>query len=271
MKLSSKLTVAIATAAVAAVVFPIAANAGPSTGSTAATVSIKFNDCNCSPTSGGFSITPGGTATGNGNGVKELSAAVATGETKAEATSMSNHSGTSARAEGYSKPVSFMYVSTSDTKNTIDTTNYSYNSTSQENKAKQSASTKRLSDYETYNTANATNGNATNGTKGDGTTRNITANSASGTASDGSGDSSTSSKMKDSSSYSTSSNNSSGNDNGTSGSSTDKAKSKSSNSQNGLTTAEVDNTSNTLNTTNKSTTYDYTGSSAGLSYIPMIK
>jgi hypothetical protein len=264
MNFSSKLTLAIATATV---ICPIAANAAPITGSTAATVSIKFQERGGAGT---YSIVPGGTATGNGTGVKELSAAVATGETKAEASSVSNYGGTSANATGFSHPVTFTYINTSDVSNSKVTSDYSYNSTSQKNKAEQSADSEKSSKSETANAANATAGNATNGTKGKGTSNNDTANSASGITSNGSGDSSTSSSSKNSSSYSTSSNNSSGNGASTENHSTDNAKSKSSNSQDGLTTGQVDNKSNVLNTTKTGTTYNYTGSSVGLSYIPMI-
>jgi hypothetical protein len=267
MKLSSKLTFAIAAASV---ICPIVANASPITGSTAATVSIKFNECKCGPTSGNYSITPGGNATGSGSGVKELSAAVATGETKAEATSQSGYSGTSASATGFSKPVKFTYVNTSDVSSSVETRNYSYNTTSQKNKAQQSAESKKKSESESYTAANATAGTATNGTKGKGTSSNYTENSASGTGSEGSGNSNTSSGKKGSS-YSTSTNTSSGNEKNTENSSLETAKSQSSNSQNGSTTAKVDNKSDTLNTTNKVTTYEYTGSSAGLANIPIIK
>ncbi len=269
MKLSSKLTLAIAAASV---ICPIAANAAPITGSTAATVSIKFNDCKCGPngTSGNYSIVPGGTATGSGTGVKELSAAVATGETKAEATSVSNFAGTSASATGFSKPVNFSYVNTSDVSNRTDTHNYSYNSTSQENKAQKSAEGKKTSEAEAYMAANATAGNATNGTKGKGSSSNITGNSASGKGSAGSGSSQTSSDKKGSS-YSTSSNNSSGNEKSSENSSLETSKSQDSNSQDGKTTAEVNYKSNVLTTNNQKTQYNYTGSSAGLPYIPMIK
>jgi hypothetical protein len=110
MNFSSKFTLAIATASI---LCPLAAVANPvstgSTGSTAAAVSIKFQDCKCGPTSGNFSINPGGNASGGGNGVQELSAAVATGETKAKAEASSKKSGTNASAYGYSKPVSFTY------------------------------------------------------------------------------------------------------------------------------------------------------------------
>ena len=128
MKVSSKLALAIATASIASIVFPIAAYAGPSTGSTAAAVSIKFNDCKCGPTTGNFSITPGGNANGAGSGIKELSAAVATGETRAKADSAASHSGTNAYAEGYSKPVSFTYETHSDVRNKTYKSEYDYDS-----------------------------------------------------------------------------------------------------------------------------------------------
>ncbi len=128
MRFSSKLTLAIAATSVASIVFPIAAYAGPSTGSTAAAVSIKFNDCNCGPNSGNFSITPGGNANGTGSGIKELSAAVATGETRATAESAARHSGTDAHAEGYSKPVSFTYETYSDVSNKTYKSKYDYDS-----------------------------------------------------------------------------------------------------------------------------------------------
>lgn len=128
MKFSSKLTLAIAVTSVASIVFPIAAYAGPSTGSTAAAVSIKFNDCNCGPTSGNFSINPGGNANGTGTGIKELSAAVATGETRAKANSAAPSSGTHANAEGYSKPVSFTYNTYSDVSNKTYKSEYDYDS-----------------------------------------------------------------------------------------------------------------------------------------------
>jgi hypothetical protein len=110
MSLNAK--IAIVLTAATTVFAPIAANAGEtSTGATAAAVSIKFNDCSkkCGGTEGGFSITPGGNTTGFGSGVRELSAAVATGETSAVAMSSSNRFGTSASANGYSAPVSFSY------------------------------------------------------------------------------------------------------------------------------------------------------------------
>jgi hypothetical protein len=267
MKLSSKLTFAIAAASV---ICPIAANASPITGSTAATVSIKFHDCKCGPTSGNFSITPGSTANGAGSGVKELSAAVATGETKAEANSVSNYFGTSADAKGYSKPVTFSYVNSSDVSNHTTTSNYSYNTASQKNKAQQSAESKKKSEAESYTAANATAGSATNGTNGKGTSSNYTENSASGADSDGSGNSYTSSGKKGSS-YSTSSNKSSGNKSSSENSSLDTTESQSSNSQNGSTTAKVKTNSDVLSINNKLTTYEYKGSSAGLANIPIIK
>lgn len=128
MKFSSKLTLAIAATSVASIVFPIAAYAGPSTGSTAAAVSIKFNDCKCGPNNGNFSITPGGNANGAGSGIKELSAAVATGETRATAESAARYSGTDAYAEGYSKPVSFTYETHSDVSNKTYKSKYDYDS-----------------------------------------------------------------------------------------------------------------------------------------------
>jgi hypothetical protein len=106
---NSKLAIAIAAAAL---LTPFAAKAGEtsSTGATAAAVSIKFNDCGkCGGGSGSFSITPGGNTTGGGTGVRELSAAVATGETSAKAQASSSRSGTSASANGYSAPVTFSY------------------------------------------------------------------------------------------------------------------------------------------------------------------
>jgi hypothetical protein len=125
MKLSAKLTLAIATASV---ICPIAANASPvvSTGSTAAAVSIKFQSYKGGATNGNFSINPGANASGAGTGVQELSAAVATGETKANADSASSRSGTSATAKGYSAPVSFKYTTTSDVSNSDRRSEYAY-------------------------------------------------------------------------------------------------------------------------------------------------
>jgi hypothetical protein len=94
--------------------YPLAASANPVTGSTAAAVSIKFHKSG----SGNFSINPGGNSSGGGNGVQELSAAVATGETEATAKAQSSHHGTSADARGYSAPVTLTYETyNSQTKN----------------------------------------------------------------------------------------------------------------------------------------------------------
>ncbi|WP_295615056.1 hypothetical protein [Chamaesiphon sp. GL140_3_metabinner_50] len=98
--------IALALVATTAGFFPMVANANPSTGSTAAAVSIKFQK---SGGNGGFTITPGSTATGGGSGIQELSAAVATGETSAIAEANSNKQGTSATANGYSAPVTLSY------------------------------------------------------------------------------------------------------------------------------------------------------------------
>jgi hypothetical protein len=74
--------------------------------------------------SGGFSIAPGSNATGGGTGVQELSAAVATGETSATANAHSTHQGTSANANGYSAPVYFSYETHNDvTKSNISAEN----------------------------------------------------------------------------------------------------------------------------------------------------
>jgi hypothetical protein len=125
MNFLSKLTLTMATASVFS---PIVANASPvvSTGSTAAAVSIKFHDCRCGTTSGNFSINPGANASGGGTGVKELSAAVATGETKANADSSSSRYGTTASAKGYSAPVHFKYTTYSDVNNSNRRSEYTY-------------------------------------------------------------------------------------------------------------------------------------------------
>jgi hypothetical protein len=132
MNLSSKIALALLAGSTAATVgYPMVASALPATGSTAAAVSIKFQDTGA--TVGNATLNPGGTtnATGN-NGVKELSAAVATGESTAKANSSSGSStsvivgntlvgtntvGTSASAEGFSQPVKFSYTNTSDVSN----------------------------------------------------------------------------------------------------------------------------------------------------------
>jgi hypothetical protein len=146
MNFPSKLTIAIATAAA---ICPIAANASPvvSTGSTAAAVSIKFKDCNCSSNSGNFTINPGGTASGGGNGVQELSAAVATGETKAKANSASTGSGTTATAKGYSEPVRFTYTTNSDVSNKDRRSEYTYSTDYKEQAAIEFAAAQNNSDF----------------------------------------------------------------------------------------------------------------------------
>ena len=238
MKFSSKLTLAIAATSVASIVFPIAAYAGPSTGSTAAAVSIKFNDCKCGPTNGNFSITPGGNAGGGGSGIKELSAAVATGETSAKANSAASYSGTNANAEGYSKPVSFTYKTHSDVSNKTYKSEYAYDSEYKEQaaiafaanvKKTQSLDTSDTekvdllkkgyydrngeyikyssSDIETYSSASSKEGDLT-----------LKANGQASAVESGSGK-----------------------------------------------------TSKVYGSTETGTSYDYTGSSAGLSYIPIIK
>jgi hypothetical protein len=63
---------------------------------------------------GGFTITPGSNANGGGSGIQELSAAVATGETSAIAESKSSKRGTSATANGYSAPVTLSYETYND-------------------------------------------------------------------------------------------------------------------------------------------------------------
>lgn len=105
MNFTSKIALALVASTTAAIVAPLAASANPVTGSTAAAVSIKFGKHG----NGGFSITPGSNANGGGNNVQELSAAVATGETVANAKAQSTRQGTSADAHGYSAPVYFSY------------------------------------------------------------------------------------------------------------------------------------------------------------------
>lgn len=107
MNFTTKIALALVASTTAGVVaYPMVAAAGPNTGSTAAAVSIKFQK---SGGNGGFTITPGSTATGGGSGIQELSAAVATGETSATAEAKSNKRGTSATANGYSAPVTLSY------------------------------------------------------------------------------------------------------------------------------------------------------------------
>ena len=146
MNFTSKLTIAIATAAA---ICPIAANASPvvSTGSTAAAVSIKFQNYERGSTSGNFSINPGANANGSGTGVQELSAAVATGETKAKAESASRSSGTTASAKGYSEPVSFKYTTTSDVSNSNKQSEYTYRSEYKEQAAIEFAAAQKSSEF----------------------------------------------------------------------------------------------------------------------------
>ncbi len=105
MNLTSKIALALVASTTAAIVTPLVASANPVTGSTAAAVSIKFGKYG----SGNFSIQPGSNANGGGSNVQELSAAVATGETTANAKAQSTRKGTSADASGYSAPVYFSY------------------------------------------------------------------------------------------------------------------------------------------------------------------
>lgn len=146
MNFTSKLTIAIATAAA---ICPIAANASPvvSTGSTAAAVSIKFQSYKGGSTSGNFSINPGANAGGGGTGVQELSAAVATGETKAKAESASTGFGTTASAKGYSAPVSFKYTTTSDVSNSDKRSEYIYSNDYKEQAAIEFAAAQKSSDF----------------------------------------------------------------------------------------------------------------------------
>jgi hypothetical protein len=112
MNFTAKIALALVASTTAGVVaFPMVAAAGPNTGSTAAAVSIKFQK---SGGHGGFTINPGSTATGGGSGIQELSAAVATGETSANAEAKSSKRGTSATAHGYSAPVTLSYETHND-------------------------------------------------------------------------------------------------------------------------------------------------------------
>jgi hypothetical protein len=107
MNFTTKIALALVAGTTAGVVaYPMVAAAGPTTGSTAAAVSIKFQK---SGGNGSFTINPGSTAAGNGSGIQELSAAVATGETSANAEAKSSKHGTSATAHGYSAPVTLSY------------------------------------------------------------------------------------------------------------------------------------------------------------------
>ena len=106
MNFNTKIAFALIATTTAGVVSPMVANASPTTGSTAAAVSIVFQK---KGGTGGFTINPGSTANGGGSGIQELSAAVATGETSATAAAQSNKKGTSATANGFSAPVTLTY------------------------------------------------------------------------------------------------------------------------------------------------------------------
>ena len=129
MNISAKLALAfLAMTTVGIAIDPMVASAAPVTGSTAA-VTIKFQDPGT--TSGSFSLNPDGTATSNVNGVKEISAAIATGETKATATSGSTGSGITATSEGFSQPVTFKFNTSNNTttgasNTSVTGTNYDY-------------------------------------------------------------------------------------------------------------------------------------------------
>ena len=111
MNFTTKIALAfVATTTAGVVAYPMVAAAGPTTGSTAAAVSIKFQKSG----TGSFTITPGSTATGGGSGIQELSAAVATGETSANAEAKSTKQGTAATANGYSAPVTLSYETHND-------------------------------------------------------------------------------------------------------------------------------------------------------------
>lgn len=267
MKFSIKVALAIVTAAI---ISPIAANANPvvSTGSTAAAVSIKFNDCRCGG-NGGFSITPGGNTNGGGAGVKELSAAVATGETSAIANSASTKKGTTAHANGYSTPVSFTYYTSSDIGSSKVTSDYTTASEYVNHTASQSAMAEDESKYAANSTANKTTGTTSNGTKGTGSTTNIAINAASGGLSGGGDLSKTASKGKGSSTYSASSNTGSGKATNTASSTEKSSSSESANAQHDGKSATVHNTSDTQSHNVSATGYTYTGTSAGLSLIPI--
>jgi hypothetical protein len=266
MNFTSKITLALAAGSI---LCPIAAYAGPTTGSTAAAVSIKFEGKSAS---GYSSLTSGGTTNAGGsNGVKELSAAVATGETSANANAGSSYSGTYSSANGYSQPVYFNYASSSDISNKTDSLTTASKYGTQNNSDYRSAYGEKFGSNNSGNEANATNASASNGTKGKAATDNNSGNSASGTGSSGSNNSKTSSSDKDSSSYSTASNNSSGNKNSTGGNYTDKNGNQSGSSQNSASGSNDVKSANTLSTTNNKASYTYTGSAAGLQYIPIIK
>ena len=109
MNLLSKFTLVTSVVIMSAqIINPTPAAADSVSSATAAAVSIKFQN---SSTTNGFSLNPNGSATGNVNGVQDISAAIATGETKATATTGISGNGTNATSEGYSQPVAFKYNS----------------------------------------------------------------------------------------------------------------------------------------------------------------
>lgn len=126
----SKFAVAVLTlGTIATTINPLAATAEPIIGSTAASVSIKFQDAGA--TSGNFSLNSSGAGTSGVVAVKEISAAIATGETRATAGSYASDTATNATSEGYSQPVAFKYnsfsnVTTSATNINNTGTNYDY-------------------------------------------------------------------------------------------------------------------------------------------------
>jgi predicted regulator of Ras-like GTPase activity (Roadblock/LC7/MglB family) len=125
MNFTAKIVLAIVASTTAgAVASPMVATAGPTTGSTAAAVSIKFQKSG----TGNLSIAPGSTTSAGGSGIQELSAAVATGETKASAEAQSTNKGTSATANGYSQPVYFSYETHNDLTTKKSSSDYAYKS-----------------------------------------------------------------------------------------------------------------------------------------------
>ena len=207
MKFLSKITLALAAGSMFC---PLVAQAAPvtNTGSTAAAVSIKFEGTS----NGNFSIQPGSNAYGGGTGVRELSAAVATGETQSDASSSSTKFGTTATAKGFSQPVTFTYSTYSDISNISKNSEFANSSQSQKNSASQSAN----SQDGFTNTASSRNAdNASNNT--------AQKNSAS----------------------------------------------QSANSQDGSTITSTGKNADINNSNKNGTSYNYTGSSAGLSFIPL--
>ena len=126
MNITAKLALTIA--AISTMGNTIVANpaaAEPNVGSTAAAVSIVFQDPGT--TGGNFSLAPNGSINSNVNGVKEISAAVATGETRSIATAGNK----TANAEGFSQPTTFRFNTFNDaingaTSTTRTGTNYDY-------------------------------------------------------------------------------------------------------------------------------------------------